>query len=257
MKDGVIFTIVNARIPCADVMQVIVFLDQLAKEQNKDALMYLSHDIDEVIPYDRKVDIVRKFLFKYKVQVVSSKALNIYEVLNDIWTKGYKDVTGMFGDGFEEVSKATEFNGVEVANKSVNNDLYYKFDSIQITQDPRAEEATGESGKLLALAENGDEGTFIDCSSLDEADAHELYVLIRQHVGLPPTVIATRPEDRDISQLLKQRATMVIPRSTRPQIGKQGQMAMQSIDYTDTAAQIEDWLSSQVANPFVDKRSVM
>jgi hypothetical protein len=251
MKDGAIFTIVNAHIPCSDIMNVIVFLDKKAQEQNKDALVYLTHEINPIIPYERKIDLIRKILQKYKVQVVSSKALIIFEVLNDIWTKGYKNITGFFGEsGYEDAVKGTSFNGIEVSNKKVNNDLFYKFEGLQITQDPSVEESTEETSKLLALAEDGDEGTFIDCCSLEQEDAHELFVLIRQAYGLSPTGNATKPEDRGINQLLKQRSTMIVPLETTKPLGLSGQMALKPIDYSEVSSSIENWLNTQVSNPF-------
>jgi hypothetical protein len=253
MKDGTVFTIVNATIPCSDIMNVIIFLDKEAQEQNKDALLYLINEKNPIIPYERKVDLIRKFLQKYKVQVVASKTLLIFEVLNDIWTKGYKDVIGLFGEsGYEDAIKGTSFNGIEIPNKKVNNDLYYKFDGLKILQDNRAEEETAETAKLLALAEKGDEGTFIDCCSLDQADAHEVFVLIRQYYGLSPEGTISKPEYRDINNLIQQRGSMIIPISnTQPLIGLQGKMALQPIDYSDASSSIEEWLNTKNTNPFI------
>ena len=151
----------------------------VAKRENADARIYLSHtqnDKKDPLPYSDKIRFAQKaFGIAHK-----SNAKQIFQILPELEKDGYTEIIMVVGS-----DRAVEFKNT--LNKY--NGKEYNFDKIRIVsagqRDPDAEGVEGMSGtKLRGLAMSGDEKTFKSglASKLSDADKTKIYNMLRKNL---------------------------------------------------------------------------
>lgn len=154
-------------------------IKEVAKRENADSRIYLSHTQNnkkDPLPYSDKIRFAKKaFGIAHK-----SNAKQIFQILPELEKDGYTEIIMVVGS-----DRAVEFKNT--LNKY--NGKEYNFDKIRIVsagqRDPDAEGVEGMSGtKLRGLAMSGDEKTFKSglASKLSDADKTKIYNMLRKNL---------------------------------------------------------------------------
>jgi hypothetical protein len=153
----------------------------VARKESGQPCVYLSQTQDKKknpLDYSSKVKFAQKAFGKL---VIKSEAKTIIAVMQELESKGYKDVILVVGS-----DRVSSFK--ELLNKYNGKD--YTFDSITITsagqRDPDAEDVSGMSAsKMRQLAKDEDLDSFRDGlpSSL-QRNAKDVYDKVRNGMGL-------------------------------------------------------------------------
>jgi len=171
---------------------------ELASQNNADTFLYLSHTYQDKkkkdargyykdpLKYEDKIYFAKK-AFGGKVNVVESDMRNIFEILYDLYSKGYKRLIYVGGSdrigGEGDITNAIKDNNGKVSKKT--GEVGYKFDlRFENAGDRNADSdnlVTKASASLARqYAADGDLESFKEIVPLDDSDAEEMYVLVRE-----------------------------------------------------------------------------
>jgi hypothetical protein len=248
MKNAV-FTTFVAHVPCGDLTKALIHLKEIAEDA--DAIVFTTHDCPEDgFPYELKAEFLKVICANYGVTFMESDAKTIFHILHHLWQNGYTDVTGIYGEGYDEAIRGTSFNGVKLSDPKLNDKLFYKFDGLKIERDDQIDEGSIETAQLLVFADEGDEGGFLNACSLDGETAKDLYAALRAQKRLSHRSIVD-PNKRAYNQLAQQRVDLDFKRDEEPELGLQTSMGLHDPDLEDKLSLVSEWMAEQRTNPFI------
>ena len=182
---GVTFTFGRFNPPTAGHMKLADRLKSVG--QRDDVFIYTSHSSDpkkNPLTFAQK----RKFMnamLPRGVKVARSDARNVFDVANDLYSQGYREVKMVVGsDRIQEFQNLLKkYNGVKARHG------YYNFQSIEIVsageRDPDAEGIEGMSAsKMRALAATEQEQEFLAALPKKFRMGKQLYKAVRKGMGL-------------------------------------------------------------------------
>ena len=182
---GVTFTFGRFNPPTAGHMKLADRLKSVG--QRDDVFIYTSHSSDpkkNPLTFAQK----RKFMnamLPRGVKVARSDARNVFDVANDLYSQGYREVKMVVGsDRIQEFQNLLKkYNGVKARHG------YYNFKSIEIVsageRDPDAEGIEGMSAsKMRALAATEQEQEFLAALPKKFRMGKQLYKAVRKGMGL-------------------------------------------------------------------------
>ena len=156
-----------------------------------DPLLYSSQSQDpqkNPLDFKTKMSYLKKFFGASKLKVVPGRGIrNVFDVLNDLYKKGYTNIQMVVGDDrIAEFNKLlNQYNGVKARHG------FYDFDKIDVvsagSRDPDQEGASGMSAsKARKFAADGDEQAFMDAmpAKARPADKKKLYKILRAKMGI-------------------------------------------------------------------------
>ena len=152
----VVFSFGRMNPPTSGHQKLVTKVKAIAKQQNADARIYLSHSQNkkkDPLDYNTKINIAKK---AFGSIVTTSGSKTIVQILQELERVGYTDITMVVGSdrvkGFKDL--LTKYNGKD-----------YAFNSIKVMsagqRDPDADDVSGMSAsKMRALAVGGDFNSF-------------------------------------------------------------------------------------------------
>lgn len=152
----VVFSFGRMNPPTSGHQKLVTKVKTIAKQQNADARIYLSHSQNkkkDPLDYNTKINIAKK---AFGSIVTTSGSKTIVQILQELERVGYTDITMVVGSdrvkGFKDL--LTKYNGKD-----------YAFNSIRVMsagqRDPDADDVSGMSAsKMRALAVGGDFNSF-------------------------------------------------------------------------------------------------
>lgn len=135
-------------------MKLIDAVNREAKRRRGDPMIFLSHSQDpkrNPLTYDQKIKWAKKST-KFPKSIIKSRAINLFEVLQDVYDKGYTDLVIVVGaDRIPEFKALSgKYNGVKARHG------FYNFDRIDVVsagdRDPDAEGVEGMSASKMRAA---------------------------------------------------------------------------------------------------------
>jgi hypothetical protein len=192
----VVFSFLRANPPTPGHVKVMQAVAQHA--QGHDYWIFLSHSQDakkNPLSWDQKAHYLGKLSPKIKSHLALGAEFDKIKTpllaMDWLYDQGYRNITMVVGsDRVESMREIlTGWNSDAIRQK-------YKRELVQITvlsagdRDPDADDVTGISAsKMRAWAQSGDQHEFVSHSGLPEADAVEMYDLVRKGMKLNMTKI--------------------------------------------------------------------
>ena len=177
-----VFTFGRMNPPTVGHEKLVAKVNEVAKRQKATPLVYLSHTQNkkkDPLSYDQKIKFATKSFGKI---VVKSRSKTIIQILQELESKKYTDITMVVGS-----DRVEDFKGL--LNKYNGKD--YTFNSIEIVsagaRDPDAEGVEGMSAsKMRSLVADGEMEEFHTGapSKLSYKDAHSMYNDLRKGMML-------------------------------------------------------------------------
>ena len=195
MKDTVVVAFGRMNPPTLGHLKLVHKMEDLAKENNCEARLYLSHSVDKKnerknpLPYESKIEWVDK-AFGDMVDVIDSDAKTIIFVLHDLMEEGFKHIIYVGGEdrigGDEDISGTiSKYNGYPA-----KENMYYEFDSIEFknagsrneSSDDLLERASASLARKFVIEDDFD--SFCEIEPFDETDCIILFEELKEFMGV-------------------------------------------------------------------------
>ena len=159
-------------------------INAIARKENADARIYLSHTSLQTDPknkkdplsYDQKVKFARK---AFGSMVTTSPARTLIDVMKELQKQGYTDVIKVAGS-----DRVKEYD--TLLNKYNGKD--YTFDSIKVVsageRDPDAQGATGMSASKMRAAVQDDDFASFKLGTPKGVDAKQMFDAVKKSMGI-------------------------------------------------------------------------
>lgn len=164
-------------------------LKKLAKSAGSNQFFILASQSTDPkknpLPFPDKIKMLRKMFPKYGRNILLHKYRTLFDVMTDMYNKGYNEVNLLAGS-----DRVNEYDALlKKYNGTKGRHGFYNFQSINIIsageRDPDAEGASGMSAsKLRAAAADNDFATFMKGMPSGFKDAQTLFNMVRKGMGL-------------------------------------------------------------------------
>lgn len=184
--DTVVIAFGRMNPPTLGHLKLVKKMQELAKENNCEARLYLSHSVDKKnerknpLTYESKIKWAKK-AFGDMIEVVESDAKTIIFVLHDLMLEGFKNIIYVGGEdrigGDEDITATiSKYNGYPTKDS-----MFYEFDSIEFenagSRDETSEDLYEKASASLArkyVIEN-DFDSFCDIEPFDIDECGKLF----------------------------------------------------------------------------------
>jgi nicotinic acid mononucleotide adenylyltransferase len=188
-----VFTFGRFNPPTSGHQKLIKTIVNMAVPLGADPLIYSSQSQDpkkNPLDFKTKMFYLKKFFGAsgQKTKIVPGRGIrNVFDVLNDLYKKGYTHIQMVVGDDrIAEFNKLlNQYNGVKARHG------FYEFERIRVvsagSRDPDQDGAAGMSAsKARKFAADGDEQAFLDAMPFmaKDQDKKKLYQILRAKMGI-------------------------------------------------------------------------
>lgn len=194
MAKTAVVTFGRANPPTSGHRKLVQAVNREARRRGGDAFVFLSHSQDPAknpLSYEQKIKWLKKST-KFPESIVKSNAKNFFEVMTQVYDKGYEELVVVVGaDRISEFENlANKYNGVKARHG------FYDFTNIDVVsageRDPDAEGVEGMSAsKLRAAVAAGDFESFKMGVSdiLSDRELAQYYQDVRRGMGIRESFI--------------------------------------------------------------------